>query len=245
MNINWGLILTPVLTVLVFGLLAKFKYLKPDSGVPPMDKSQFNKLNARLLLIFFPLATALATVLYFLSVWAFEIYWLSTPEKLLLPQLAFSFPAIVVALVLAGLMADWRIKNVLGSEYPSFASAEDRLYGVNNYRLKMLFVRGGIPICILLSVYMFWCNSFLVDDQVHIRRFGTFHTVVYSTEDLREIAESKTIRAPNGNLVRRNNFRVFFKDGYDWKIDDEGDGRNFLETLSAKSRLPIIYRDIE
>lgn len=100
-------------------------------------------------------------------------------------------------------------------------------------------------IILLFFVKCIQATHYLTSDNIVINDFLSLKSKTYPIEDLIEFSVAKKQRAPNGNIVNRNEFIMKFKDGYVWRLDQNGNPQTteFVKTLLSKSF--VIVNEVE
>ena len=86
------------------------------------------------------------------------------------------------------------------------------------------------------------------NNSIELRRFFSINSETYHFEDIQGLFFSSLEKAPNGSLVKNERYRILFKNGKQWIIDDWLSGnvsKDSLATyLSRKTSLNIVHQSV-
>ncbi len=120
----------------------------------------------------------------------------------------------------------------------------NRLYrlnasGILKYLGIIIILVSSILVCLNLDTYLK-----IKENQIEINGFRTLKSQQYDLESITKIVHYKKTVAPNGNIVKKPHYALFFEDGFEWRTNDDlrepnkGDDKIF-DFLSQQTNLNI------
>lgn len=233
-----------LITLGLFKFLRKTESLKvpPVLDVDPISDQEYKSVSFKANMLTIAAAILVAAVSYFVFVAVARLIYnfvIPSERMIVLPEIAYFLPAIVMGFSFSHLPYRAFLLKTLGPRESAFYARMDQQFKFNTKKFGKMMYQYGVIVSFLFYVYLMSFCSTISGDQVSVRRFGFLGQRVYQLQDIDKIEDSDRIRAPNGNAVCRHNFKVTFRDGWEWPIDDEDDARSLVHYLSDKAGLKI------
>ncbi len=158
--------------------------------------------------------------------------------------------AFFMGLILSSIPLHFLYLTLLGKErYGEYTEYADRKHGVNGLKVFTCLASGIVPVCLALTFLALDSYTRVTDDAFVVNRFFGIGEKSYGYDEIKNIKLTKSFEAPNGNIVRRDEYTIHFTDGTDFeflnalhdiKFEQE---KEIIEFVSARSNKKIIIID--
>ncbi len=162
------------------------------------------------------------------------------------PGATFWFiPAFFLALAVAAVPLKWVAARLLGpdyTEYETYLALKHRIDFARVNRLTCWAV--GWLVGIIVALGLNW-YVLIRSDAFVINPLFSFSETVHPYSDVQAIQTAPQLIAPNGNIVRRREFLIRFRDRSIWSTQNlpvtlnESEKRTMLEKVAERAGLPI------
>jgi MFS family permease len=154
-------------------------------------------------------------------------------------------PAFFLALAVAALPATRIAKRLLGerfTEYETYLQLKHKMDFARVNRLACIAIGWLVAIAVALGLNWY---VLIRSDAFVLNSLLSLQEVVHPYSDIQALQTAPQFIAPNGNMVRRREFLIRFKDGSTWSTKDlpvtlsQSEKRAMLERVSERSGVPI------
>lgn len=241
--------LIPIISISLIRLLGQLKTFQKNElsecSIEQFPEDDFKKVGQYYLMVFIVSMLLIGLFVFFILLQLAKVYFslFSQVKMLRFPELAYGVPALFLGIVLSFHFSDYFLRLCLKGQYHRYIKTSDLRYQIDGKKSVRYLNNFVTFFAFLLFAYELRCTSFLDESQIYINKFGTLWTKKYELKKVSKIIHSKHFVAPNGNTIYRSNFIVFFSDNFKWNIDDEGDGAQFIQALSQRSRQSVVDKN--
>lgn len=140
------------------------------------------------------------------------------------------------------------LQNKFAQDFELYLLHATQNSGIDYSLLSKVWVRFFVVFSLFFLIMLDDWYLKVMEDKIEINHFVAFQKEIYGYEKIEKISFSTHKKAPNGDIIPYNRYRILFKDGNDWLIDGwfKGDVTNdsLAKFLSQKTSLKIENQDI-
>jgi hypothetical protein len=168
------------------------------------------------------------------------------PFRFVVPSFAWLLPAMGLAIVTSGVVAEGVLRRLLGARYEEFVRYRDDVSGYRVVVAARFVIPGTLVLTAIGSVLLanrYVCFS---DNEILVHNFWSFGLHRYDYSNVVWIGSAPAYVAPSGAIVRRREYLFRFNDGSSWSTlsDPSGASRDTRDRLaqwvSARSGCHVV-----
>lgn len=213
-----------LLTVFVLKGLFSFRLEKDDCSKSTDElRTEFQRKDFLLLFLFFVLLPSFTVGLTILFDWLSD--WSISNDKSIIHIIKPNMGTWIVMAMMSSLgyavYAIFKIsKWIFKSNESNYWTYYNRKYGFKatgllKYLGIILVLCSSILVCLNLNSYLKF-----KDTKIEINQFKSLKQTEYGLESITKIIHFQKTIAPNGKIVQKPHYAIFFSDNYEWRTND-------------------------
>ncbi|WP_413568874.1 hypothetical protein ACLWBD_15445 [Bdellovibrio sp. HCB117] len=246
-------IIVPLSVFTVFYLLGKSKRFaltneQKETTLSPEQEKLYSKYMLTFTAVYILAIACVTVVMQFLFNHFANLYnhfFYSTADATLkMPTTVFLLPALFLGFIAPTPLLKHYSVRFLGNEtYQLFNNYASKKTMFNTSAVEPYY-KWMILICFSFYALSLNATSSIQNRQIHIKGFLPTTSKKYSVDDIKKVTQATSLKAPNGNIVTRMNYRIEFKDGYQWDLDDDQETRAFLQLVIDRTNISVTKTDL-
>lgn len=140
------------------------------------------------------------------------------------------------------------LRNKLAQDFGLYLQYFARESNINFISFTNAWATFWCIIALLFLHQVDTCRLKIDDKSIELRRFFSINSETYHFDDVQSLFFSSLVKAPNGSIVKQERYRVLFKNGKQWIIDDWLSGNVSKDSLasyiSKKTSLHILHQRV-
>ena len=213
-----------LLTVFVLKGLFSFRLEKDDYSKSTDElRTEFQRKDILLLFLFFVLLPSFTVGLTILFDWLSD--WSTSNDKSIIHIIKPNMGTWIVMAMMSSLgyavyaifkISKWIFKRN-ESKYWTYYNRKYgfKVTGLLKYLGIILVLFSSILVCLNLNSYVKF-----KDNKIEINQFKSLTQTEYELESITKIIHFQKTITPNGEIVQKSHYAIFFNDNYEWRTND-------------------------